>query len=347
MVGLEGEALTREERWAIERYGFGGFILFGRNCREPAQVARLCRSLWEAGTAQRPFIAIDQEGGRVHRLPLPFTHFPAAEVIARSRNPELAYAVARATATELALVGINLNFAPVLDVNSNSMNPVIGERSFARSPQGVIRFAERWIAGSRHGGIIPCGKHFPGHGETDRDSHLELPIVDRPLAQLKRTEIKPFVDACNRKIESLMTAHVLFRALDPKSPATLSRAIIGKLLRADLGYDGVVFSDDLEMKAISDNYGPQDCALRAARAGIDVLLYCHELRGAIGAFESLCSKAQSDPALRRRLEESHQRVTRLKRRYLKSFTGAAESEVEKRLLQLDHQRLVDRTYGRR
>ena len=245
MVGIEGEALTREERQAIERYGFGGFILFSRNCREPAQLARLCRSLWQSCTAEPPFIAVDQEGGGVHRLPDPFTHFPPAEVISRSQNPQLAYTVARATATELALVGINVNFAPVLDINSNAMNPIIGERSFGSTPEEVIRFAERWIDGSRGGGIIPCGKHFPGHGDTAKDSHLELPTLDKPLAELKSTELKPFIHACNHGIESLMTAHVLFRALDILKPWPARRL---ERLPAGLG----VMADDM-MVAVYGN----------------------------------------------------------------------------------------------
>ncbi len=341
IVGLEGEVLTQEEQSAIERYGFGGFILFGRNCRGPAQLARLCRSLWQASPAHPPFVAIDQEGGRVHRLPEPFAHFPAAEIIGRSRNPKLAYSSARATATELALVGINLNFAPVLDVNSNPMNPVIGDRAFACSAEEVIRFTQQWISGSQDGGIIPCGKHFPGHGDTDTDSHLGLPIVGRPLEELKTTELRPFVHACRRGIAALMTAHVLFRALDPESPATLSRAIIGKLLRRDLGYDGLVFSDDLEMKAISGHYGPEEAALLALRAGVDVLLYSQELPTAIRVTEALCAQSLFDPALCRRVEESHRRVSGLKRRWLKSFNGVAENEVETRLVQLDHRRPVD------
>lgn len=347
MVGLKREALSQEERSAIRSIGFGGFILFSHNCREPAQLSRLCRSLWEAATLHPPFIAIDQEGGRVHRLPPPFTHFPAAGSIGRRNKPELAYKVGRATAAELALVGINLNFAPVLDVDSNPKNPVIGDRSFGCEPKDVIRFAQPWMRGSKDGGIIPCAKHFPGHGDTDKDSHFDLPVVEKPLAELKRVELPPFVQACTDGIESLMTAHVLFRSLDERRPATLSQAIIGGLLRQELGYDGVVYSDDMEMKAISDNYGLEESVLLAVRAGIDMLLYGHELARAVDAFELLYAKAKRDPVLLSRVEESQGRIARLKHCFLRTFTAAADHEVERKLRQLDHQSIVEQCHGSR
>ena len=345
MVGLKGEALTQEERSAIRSYRFGGFILFSHNCREPAQLARLCRSVWETGTVHPPFIAIDQEGGRVHRLPPPFTHFPAAGSIRRRNHPDLAYKVGRATAAELTLVGINLNFAPVLDVDSNPNNPVIGDRSFGCEPEEVIRFAQPWMQGLRDGGIIPCAKHFPGHGDTDKDSHCDLPVVEKPLAELKRVELPPFVRACTDGIESLMTAHVLFRSLDGARPATLSQAIIGGLLRQELGYDGVVYSDDMEMKAISDNYGLEESALLAVRAGIDMLVYGHELARAVDAFELLYSEAERDPLLLSRVEQSHGRIAKLKQRVLKTFAASGDDKVEQRLRRLDHQKIMEQFHG--
>ena len=195
LIGVGAQELTSEERMAMEHYSFGGFILFGRNCCDPVQILSLTRALWDTGKGLPPFIAIDQEGGRIHRLPKPFTHFPPAACLGETGNPKLAYRVARATAEELAAVGINLDFAPVLDVNSNPKNPVIGDRSFAPDPQTVVAFGEQWIQGLRDGGIIPCGKHFPGHGDTDKDSHLDLPLVDRSLDELRQVELPPFVQA--------------------------------------------------------------------------------------------------------------------------------------------------------
>ena len=345
MIGLQGDVLSRDEQLIIEEYGFGAFILFSHNCCHPIQILSLCHSLWETGTDQPPFIAIDQEGGRVHRLPPPFTHFPPAAALGRTGNAGLAYNTGLATARELSAVGINLNFAPVLDVNSNPQNPIIGDRSFASDPASVIEVSQKWIQGLRDSGIIPCVKHFPGHGDTDKDSHLDLPVLDKSLDELRRIELPPFVHACRNGIEALMTAHVLYRSLDSKLPATLSHTIVTGLLRQQLGYGGVVFSDDMEMKAISDNYGIDEAVTLGVRAGIDLLLYCHDLSRAIDALEFLCSEAESDPAIRAQVENSYHRIAELKRRYLTDFTGVAEKELVARLAKLDHQRMVDEIQG--
>ena len=345
MVGIHGESLTRAERSLIERYPFGGFILFSHNCCEAGQVLSLCQALWDTGSEFRPFIAIDQEGGRVHRLPKPFTHFPAMGNLGQRDNPGLAYLVGRATATELALVGINLNFAPVLDVNSNPKNPIIGDRSFGADATKVIRLSEKWIQGLREGGIIPCGKHFPGHGDTDKDSHVDLPVVDRALQELEAIELPPFVHACRNRIESLMTAHVLYRALDPKLPATLSYRILTGLLRRQVGYDGVVFSDDMEMKAIGDRYAAEEVVALSVRAGIDVILYGHELNQAVRAFEFLYAEAERFPAVRAQVESSFRRITRLKEKYLNKFIGVEPKEVVAQLIRLDHQRIIEEIQG--
>jgi beta-N-acetylhexosaminidase len=345
LVGVGAQELTSEERLAMEHYSFGGFILFGHNCCDLAQILSLTRALWDTGKGLPPFIAIDQEGGRVHRLPKPFTHFPPAARLGETGNPKLAYRVARATAEELAAVGINLDFAPVLDVNSNPKNPVIGDRSFAPDPQTVIAFGEQWIHGLRDGGIIPCGKHFPGHGDTDKDSHLDLPLVDRSLDELRQVELPPFVQASGNGIESLMTAHVLYRALDPKLPGTLSHNIVTGLLREELNYHGVVFSDDMEMKAISDHYGEEEAVMLCVRAGIDVMLFCHELPRAIHAFDFLYSEFEKDARVRSQVENSYNRIIKLKQGRLTKFTGIKADRLEKRLTRMNHQGIVEEIQG--
>lgn len=345
LIGSEGESLTADEQLICAEYQFGGFVLFKRNCTEPAQILQLCRGLWQSAVEIPPFIAIDQEGGRVHRLPEPFTHFPAAGRLGEKRNPDLARRLGRATAEELKLVGINLNLAPVLDIDSSPANPVIGDRAFGADPKQVIDISLAWTQGLREGGIIPCGKHFPGHGDTDKDSHFESPIVRKTLDELKTIELPPFAHACRSRIESLMTAHVLYPALDGQFPATLSEPIVTGLLRHQLGYDGVVFSDDLEMQAISANYSLEEATLRAVQAGVDILLYCHAVKKALQAFEFLCNEVERDPVVRARVEESYRRITELKRRCLKSFTGVADSEVAARLEKLEHRRLVSDNFG--
>src|SRR5688572_14002635 len=210
MAGIGRHELTRNELEMCRHHSFVGFILFSRNCRDLPQIRSLCRLL--STTADLPFIAIDEEGGEVHRLPPPLTHFPAAAVIGQTGNPDLAERVGRATAAELALLGINLDFAPVLDVASNPTNPIIGDRSFGSTPDQVIAMALAWSEGLRSHGMISCGKHFPGHGSTDKDSHLELPVVAKSLTELRAVDLKPFYHACRSRIEALMTAHVVFPA---------------------------------------------------------------------------------------------------------------------------------------
>jgi beta-N-acetylhexosaminidase len=345
VVGVQGETLTLNEQLLFEEYGFGGFILFKRNCREAGQVVSLCRALWNLADELPAFIAIDQEGGRVHRLPPPFTHFPPAARIGAKNDPGLAYRAGRATAAELALAGINLNFAPVLDVNPDSENAIIGDRAFGADPRAVMTVSWSWTQGLRDEGVIPCGKHFPGHGATDKDSHVDLPLITKSIDELKATELPPFEQACRNNIEALMTAHVLFPALDPQWPVTLSEKIVTGLLRQQLGYGGVVFSDDMEMKALSNRYTVEEAAYRSLRAGIDMLLFCHELSRTVQACEFLCAETEKDAGLRARAEESYARVAGLKRRSLRSFTGAAEKEISERLAALDHGRMVAEIYG--
>jgi len=293
VVGLSTDRLKEDELEFLRDFPVGGFILFKHNCLSPGQIRALCGSLWKIFPDPPPFIAIDQEGGTAHRLPPPFTHFPFAACIGERGDPSLAYQAGHATAVELGLAGINVNFAPVLDVNSNPKNPVIGNRSFSADPHQVIAFSERWIQGTRDAGIISCGKHFPGHGDTDRDSHLHLPCVDRNLDEFYAVEFPPFVHACQDQIESLMTAHVLYRALDNDFPATLSTKIVTGLLRQKLDYGGVVFSDALEMKAISDNYGDREASALCIQAGVDVLLYGHRYRASVvfSSFSIISRKA--------------------------------------------------------
>jgi beta-N-acetylhexosaminidase len=345
LVGCQETSLLRDEALIFAEYQFGGFNLLQRNCADAAQLVSLCRSLWDSVNEIPPFIAMDHEGGRVHRLPEPFTHFPSAASIGRAHDSDLAYRLGHAVASELRLVGINLDFAPVLDVNSNSLNPVIGDRSFSTEPKKVSEIASAWASGLRDCGIIPCGKHFPGHGDTEKDSHVELPSVCKTLVELKKTELPPFAHACGNAIESLMTAHVTYPALDSNLPATLSEPIITGLLRHQFGFDGVVFSDDMAMKAISGNYNVEEAAGLAVRAGVDVLLFCHGVEKAMAACEFLCNEAEREPAVRAQVENSYRRITELKRRYLKSFTGVAANELTARLIELNHRRLIDDNFG--
>jgi beta-N-acetylhexosaminidase len=344
MVGLPGEEMTADEKTLLAEYPIGNFVLFCRNLRDPDQIIHLCRALWDL-REEPPFLAIDHEGGTVHRLPEPFTHFPAPSVLGEAGNPERAYAMAAAMGRELSAAGINLNFAPVLDVLSNPDNPVIGDRSVSADPQKVSRLGWEIARGLKDSGVVPCGKHFPGHGDTEKDSHLELPAVRKNRGELDACELRPFVHACRKGIDSLMTAHVVYPALDPNFPATLSRAILGELLRGELAYDGVVFSDDLEMRAITDSYSAEEGSALAVDAGVDILMFCHHVENAARAFEFLCRKAEREERSRMRIEQSYARITRLKRSYLKSFTGISGERFKKSVDLEKHKKLAAAIQG--
>jgi len=275
LVGIPGLVLDAATRQTLERLHIGGVVLIRRNATSPEQIAALAGALHELPPA--PLVAIDHEGGRVMRLDEPFTRFPAAAVVGRSGDAALAFQIGQAMAEELASVGIDLNFAPVLDVNSNPANPIIGDRAFGSDAALVSTMGVAMLRGLLAGGVIPCAKHFPGHGHTDRDSHLELPTVRRSQAELERTELAPFRAAIAVGAPMLMTAHVVYPALDAERPATLSFAILTALLRTELGFEGVTVSDDLEMRAISGDRDIGAAAVATLKAGADMLLICQEL----------------------------------------------------------------------
>jgi beta-N-acetylhexosaminidase len=215
------------------------------------------------------FIGIDHEGGRVCRTPAPITRFSYA-----SRWAGQASAVGRAMGVELASLGVNLNFAPVLDIHSNPANPVIGARSFGSTAEQVIASGLPFMTGLQSAGVVACGKHFPGHGNTGQDSHHELPVLQEDLDALRQRELKPFAAAIRAGIQMIMTSHILLPKLDPREPVTLSRTFNHDLLRGELGFKGVVVSDDIGMKAVSHLFDDPTAAARLLLAGTDMLMVC-------------------------------------------------------------------------
>jgi len=292
----------------------GGAILFRRNLPDISAAARLTDAICAASPADLPpFIGVDQEGGRITRLPAPFLTLPPMRTLGELGDLGLVRRAARAVAAELAAIGFNLDFAPVLDVDSNPANPVIGDRSFGRDPRTVMRHAVAFMQGLQDKNVLACGKHFPGHGDTSIDSHLDLPVIHHDRARLEQIELPPFRAASGAGIASLMTAHVVCEALDPGVPATLSRAICASLLRAEIGFDGVLFSDDLEMGAIAARYPIEEAAVEAVWAGCDALLICKSEDTQDRAHEALVRKAEADRRFRDRCVEAATRCLRLRR----------------------------------
>jgi beta-N-acetylhexosaminidase len=316
-VGFEGTSLPPALARRIGESAVGTVILFRPNitpgAAAPAQVAALVTAIRRASPAEAScLVAVDQEGGLVQRLRAPLTEWPDMLSVGALGSTGRTEEVGRALGEELAALGIGWDFAPVLDVHTNLANPVIGNRAFATTPAGVTAHALAFWRGLRAAGLVACGKHFPGHGDTRTDSHLDLPVVDHPLERLRRIELAPFAAAAGAGMEAVMTAHVLFPALDPQHPATLSRRILTDLLRGELGFAGVIVSDDLGMKAVADRYPIDELAVGAVDAGADVLIIREPAERQEQAFEALLRAAERSPAMRRRVEESAARVAGLK-----------------------------------
>lgn len=313
--GFEGTTVPEDLAALVSAGRIGGVILFSRNIERPEQVRALTTRLHALAPRDAPLmIAVDQEGGRVQRMRSPWTEWPPMREVGDRDDPALTEEIARALARELNDLGIHLDFAPCVDVDTNPENPVIGDRSFGRIPERVAKHAGHFILAMQQAGVAACAKHFPGHGDTEADSHHELPRLDHDLARLLRVELPPFHAAVQAGVASIMTAHVLFPPIDPDRPATLAPDVMA-LLREEMAYDGVVFSDDLEMKAVADHYEPGELVDGCLAAGVDSLLVCRsaELRDEVLArLEGLADA---------RLEEALRRVRHLKQ----SFPHAADA----------------------
>jgi len=318
-AGIQGRTATQAELDLVRR-GLGGVILFARNVADPAQVAELSRTL-KAAAPGPLLVCIDQEGGRVQRLRPPhWTAWPsmrrigeidAEDGVAGMNGSVIVETLGRMMAQELSACGIDLDFAPVLDVDTNPGNPVIGDRSFSRDPRRVARLGVALGQALERAGVASCGKHFPGHGDTSLDSHLTLPRLAHDPARLWEVELVPFVAAARAGIASVMTAHIRFEALD-RLPATLSPVTLG-MLRKDVGFRGCCISDDLEMLAISQTWGVPDAAELAIDAGCDAVLVCHTLQHQHDAIDAIARGARSGPMPRQRLAEASARVETLQK----------------------------------
>ncbi|MBA2664166.1 MAG: beta-N-acetylhexosaminidase [Bradymonadaceae bacterium] len=320
LVGFQGDGEAPPEaiRVALAEGSIGGVILFRRNVRDAEQVASLNEALHAAGATAvaTPFVAVDQEGGRVVRLREPLTPVGPMRAVGQTRDQDLIARVSEVIATEIGALGFNLNFAPVLDVDTNPLNPVIGDRAFSSDPEEVARAAGAFLVGHLMSGVIPCGKHFPGHGDTLEDSHLGLPTLMLDEKRLHQVELHPFRRAVAAGFPMLMTAHIVLPVLDAFLPATLSAPIIGALLRGQMGFEGVVITDCLEMKAVAEHYTIEQMVELGLRAGVDIFLICHTEARWKRAFEHLCQLAQDNAEDRARIFESAARVRKLKADYL-------------------------------
>src|SRR5437870_8344294 len=294
MVGVQGKTLDQAQAVFLRRHHIRAVVLFRDNLGTEDDVRALTAGLREA-MGPGALIGIDQEGGAVVRatfLPQP----PAAMALGAAGDASLARDVGAAVARGIRSIGFNWNFAPVLDVNNNPENPVIAERSFSANPEDVARLGAAWMRGALSERVACCVKHFPGHGDTHVDSHLDLPVVDKPRKSLDRMELAPFF-ALRDEAPAMMTAHIVYPKIDPRHPATLSRAILGGVLRDEWRYDGVVITDSLAMKAIHDRYGHDRAAVLALQAGADMVMAlgsADEQAAAIDAIQRALDRGELD-----------------------------------------------------
>jgi beta-N-acetylhexosaminidase len=333
-VGFVGTSFTPELRDYIGDLWPAGVILFSRNIEDPIQVAELNSSLQKfySDKGRRLIIGVDQESGRVARLKKPLTEFPPAYTMAcDSRAEELVTAYARTTALELRMLGFNLDFAPVMDVlfdEDNLEETVIGDRSFGVDPVWAAKLGAKIIATFRESGLIPCAKHFPGHGGTKVDSHVRMPVDNSDADTISNLHLYPFREAARIGAEMFMTAHVLYTKLDPDNPATYSEYILQEVLRRDLAFEGLVITDDLGMGALSNDSIAQS-ALKAFKAGADLLLICNEPDEALNAARLLESQVAENAALEARAAESLRRIDQLLLKYGSSFEPADPATVKR------------------
>ena len=321
---LPGVTIPSELRFLAREFQLGGVILFARNIEAPEQVAELSHDVQSLSTDAPLWVSVDQEGGRVARLRAPFTEWPPMATLGRSGDTTLATRFAAALAAELKAVGISLDYAPVLDIHTNPSNPVIGDRALAEDAKTVGDLGSAIIKALQQNGVAACGKHFPGHGDTSTDSHDELPIVEHPPDRIRRVEFVPFRSAIQANVAFMMTAHVLIPSLDEEKPATLSPRIVRALLREELGYEGVILSDDLEMEALAKTYSPAESAVEAIAAGCDGVLVCRaraqdrsrDIEVQVEVLEALVHAVEDGRIPFKRVEDALRRQRLAKERFL-------------------------------
>jgi len=319
IVGFTGHTVPAGLRELVAEFDLGGVVYFARNIVDPAQVAELSREVAALARDWPLWIAVDQEGGRVARLKAPFTEWPPALTLGRSGDEALAARFARALASELAAVGINLNHAPVLDVLTRASNPAIGDRALAEGADDVARLGAVIIRELQAAGIAACGKHFPGHGDADVDSHHELPILDHDRRRFDAVEFVPFRRAMAEGVAAIMTAHLLIPAIDAERPASMSPAIVQGLLKDSLGFQGVVFSDDLGMKGVSATRPLPVASVDAIVAGTDAVLLCNStVEDQVLAIEAIIRAAETNQITQKRIDDAMARQLQMKTRFLAS-----------------------------
>jgi beta-N-acetylhexosaminidase len=318
IIGVNGTAVSEQTRDLIEHYHVGGIILYKNNIIDKAQTTDFLNELKQVNTKQNKlplWLSVDQEGGRVSRMPDEYTKLPTNRAIGKINKAEFSYKLGKILGKELHSVGFNMDFAPVLDINSNPNNPVIGDRSFGADAKLVSRLGVQTMLGIQAQKVAAVVKHFPGHGDTSVDSHLDLPIVQTDLKRLRTFEWLPFQAAIEHNVDAVMVAHILLPKIDPDHPASFSKIIITNYLRNELKYNGVVMTDDMTMGGIVNHYELKDAAVQSIIAGSDVIMVAHEYSKAKEVLTNLKSKVETGALSKQRIDQSVYRILQLKMKY--------------------------------
>lgn len=328
--GVAGTGMNEETSTIIREYHPGGIILFGNNIESPEQTVTFLNEM-KTTNADNPYpllFGVDEEGGRVTRVPTQMKSLPPSEAIGDVNDPDLAFTAGTILGEQMETLGFNLDFAPVLDVNSNPDNPVIGDRSFGDTVDVVSDMGIQVMKGMQEEGIIPVVKHFPGHGDTSEDSHVTLPTVDKSYEELKELELAPFRNAIEQGAEVTMIAHIFLPQIDATYPSSMSEEVITGMLREDYDFDGVVITDDLTMGAITNQYTVAEAALQTVKAGGDLLLMAHDPDLIPEVVDGLKTAVENGELTEERIDESVERIIELKQNYNLSREPTSSPEVE-------------------
>ncbi len=344
IVGFDGYSVPSDFKDFVKEYHLGGTIYFKRNVQSPAQIAELSNEL-QFGC--RPsgcpplFISIDHEGGKVNRLVKPFTKFPGNDYLGDLGSPKIAFDFGTVLGKELKAVGININYAPVVDVNSNPNSPVIKNRAFSSDPELCGKMGSAVCRGIQKMGVMAVAKHFPGHGDTKEDSHYLMARTEKTLEQLEALELIPFKRVIRSRVEAIMTAHIMNPNLDPDYPATMSKKTIDGLLRTEMRYNKLVISDDLEMKAIADHYGADEAAVLSIAAGCDLLIYRGDTGLPVNQIEAISKALESGEIPMDQLDKALARINAAKKVYAEQKNPVDVTQVGKQIGLPEHFQLAD------
>ena len=346
VVGFDGYELNDHIKNLISNYHVGNVILFERNCKTPEQVFNLVQSLQKLSMEHNGlplFVMIDQENGVVNRIFDGITVFPGNMAQTVGATLEETEKIAYFTGLGLRTLGINFNLAPSVDVNNNPKNPVIGTRRFGASAKTVAQRGNAYIKGLQKAHVIATAKHFPGHGDTSVDSHLALPIVDHDKKRLEEIELHPFREAIKNDVKAIMSAHIQFPAYDSKElPGTLSYNILTNLLRTELGFEGVIITDCMEMKAIDDLYGAAKATPMAISAGADLICISHCEKKQIAALGGIVQALGDKKLFEEQIDESYNRILELKKEYdIEGFLKTTYMQAKVNLYKEEYEKLAE------